>query len=444
MPYTEPTLAQAQADLASRLNDPGFVHWTSVELARYIREALRTWNSFTSHWREVATFQTVILQPFYDLTTVLPTLRGQTVTNWDLVLDIQYTLLEPPSAAVWTGTDQFTLAQVSNAIQRRRDQFLWETGAILTRTETAYAAPPATGRIALDEDVLTVRRAAWRPDATQFLRVLIRGDEWGANHFAPTWPSTTTAPSSYSVSATPPLTLQLIPPASSPGTLDLIAIQRGVALSSGVEASLGMPDDWTWVVKFGALADLLLGDGLALDVPRGTYCQQRWEQGLELAKKASVVLAGRINNVPTRLNALADADNYSPMWQLLGGTPVSLLLAGQNLVGTWPPAGAVGGPWTIGLDVVRNAPVPVLPGDILQIGQDVYDAVLDYGQHLALSKEGPGELEASLGLLNRFARAAGVDLQIQQASQPSREPLMTQTRTDEHALPRELDAVAVE
>jgi hypothetical protein len=43
-----------------------------------------------------------------------------------LVLDLQYILLEP-SAAVWAGTDQFTLEQVSNAIQRRRDRFR-ETG----------------------------------------------------------------------------------------------------------------------------------------------------------------------------------------------------------------------------------------------------------------------------------------------------------------------------
>src|SRR5262245_26301966 len=198
MPYTQPTLAQAQADLASRLNDSGFVHWTAAELARYLREALRTWNAFTSHFRAQNSFVTILNQPFYDLPTVLPAERAQTVTNWDLVLDIQYTLMEAPSASVWAGTDQFTLAQVSSAIQRRRDQFLRETGAVVTRSETAYTTPTG-GRIALDEAVLQVRRAAWRPDATMLLLPLLRTDEFAANHYQRAWVTPTAVPRSYSV-----------------------------------------------------------------------------------------------------------------------------------------------------------------------------------------------------------------------------------------------------
>ncbi len=428
--------------MASRLNDPGNVHWVSAELARYLRESLRTWNSFTSHWRESATFASTLLEPFYDLPTVLPTLRAQTVTNWDLVLDIQYTLLEPPSAAVWTGTDQFTLAQVSLAIQRRRDQFLRETGAVLTRSQTAYAVT-ASGRYALDEAVLQVRRAAWRPDASQLLLPLIRTDEWSATNFAPAWVTSTLPPTSYSTSATPPLSLQVFPKPQGAGTLDLVSVNNGAALVSGVESSLGVPDDWSWVIKMGAIADLLSGDGLALDVPRGTYFEQRWQQGLEMAKRASVVLDARINDVTARIGSLADIDAYNVTWQLQGGVPTEVLLAGQTFLGLYPVPGG-GGPFTVYLDVVRNAPVPVNGADILQVSQDVYDSILDYAQHLSVAKEGPGQLDASVGLLDRFARAAGVDLRIQQATQPARSPLLQQQRVDEYSLPRELDAVPVE
>jgi hypothetical protein len=225
--------------------------------------------------------------------------------------------------------------------------------------------------------------------------------------------------------------------------LDLVAVQRGVTLNPAVEVSLGIPDDWAWVVKWGALADLLHGDGLALDPSRAAYCEARWQQGIESAKVAPVVLAGQIGGVSCRIGSLADADAYSPVWQLVPGTPQRLLLAGQNLVATWPPPGAVGGPWTITLDVVRNAPIPAVDGDILQIGADMYDSILDYAQHLAVWKDGPGALELSTSLLERAASAAGVTVKIQQASQPARGPILTQQQQDVHAEARELDTVVV-
>lgn len=446
MPYTAPTLAQAQTALAARLNDPGNVRWVAAELTLYIREALRTWNAWTQHFRDQGSFPTVMGQAFYDLPTELPTLRGYTVTNWDLVTDIQYTLLEPPApGGTWTGTDQFTLDQLSTAIWRRRDQFLRETGSVLTRAETAYAAPAASGRLDLDEAVLQVRRAAWRPDATMTLLPLTRTDEWAANNFNPAWPSSTVAPFAYSVSVTPPLILQLLcTGAGLPGTLDLVSVNKGATVDPLVSAVLGVPDDWAWVIKFGALADLLHGDGLALDPARSQYCEQRWQQGIDLAKRTSVVLAARISDAPCNIGALVDADSYAPVWQLVAGVPRKVLLAGGNLLASWPPPGALGGPWTVTLDVVRNAPVPVLAADVLQIGADVYDSILDYAQHLALTKEGPGQLELAMALLERVARAAGITLRIQQATQPSRAPLLGQQRQDERAVARELVPVATE
>ncbi len=443
MPYTQPSLTDAQTALAARLNDPGMVRWVAAELTVYLQEALRTWNAWTSHFRDQATVSTVINEPFYDLPTEIPTLRQQTVTNWDLVTAMQYALLEPASPSAWTGTDQFTLEQLSTAIQRRRDQFLRETGAVLTRLLISYGGPPATGPLQLPEDILIIRRAAWRPTATMFLRVLIRTDEWAGTHYAPSWPSQTTPPRAYSVSVSPPLSMQLIPPTGNPGTLDLVSINQGAAISPSVQISLGVPNDWAWVIKWGALADVLQGDGLALDPQRASYCEQRWQQGIDMAKSASVVLNAWINEIPVRIGSLSDADSYSPVWQLVPGTPRSVLLAGQTMLAVFPPPGAAGGPWTVTVDVVRNAPVPTIGADILQIGQDVYDSILDYAQHLALFKEGPGQLTLSVALLERAARAAGVDLKIQQASQPSRAPMLSQTLQDEQALARELDVIAV-
>lgn len=447
MPYTAPTLAQARAELAGRLNDPDMVHWLSGELDLYIREAIRVWQAWTAHWRARETFQTTQLQPFYDLGVVLDDLRPMTVTNLDLITEIEYMLLEPPTPTQWTGTDQFTLEKVAAAVENRRDRFLQLTGAVVTRTLAAYAAP-ADGRLALPEAVLTLRRVCWRPSDTAFLQVLRRTDEFAADHFATAWP-TAAIPVGYSTAAAPPLSLQVLPPPSVNGQLDYVSINKGASLTADLTAEvvLGVPDDWAWVVKYGALADLLSADGLALDPVRAQYCEARWEQGISMAQSASVVLSARIAGpggdagavVP--IASVSDADSYTPLWQLLAGVPAAVALMGQNLLATVPVANADG--YVVSLDVVRNAPVPAVDGDVIELSADLVDTILDLAQAAATFKEGPGQNQSAQALFQRAAGDAGLDLAIQQAAQPSRSPLLLQQRQDELALPRTVAPVEI-
>lgn len=447
MPYTQPTLDEAQTALANRLNDQDNIRWVVDELTVYLREALRTWNAWTQFYRSTESFVTMMLQAIYDLPTVIPVSRAYTVTTWEMIADLQYALLEPAApGGTWAGTDQFTLEQLTTAIQRRRDQFLRETGAVLTYTQTVYALPAVNGRLPLDEAVLVIRSAGWRDTATQLLLPLQRTDEWAANNFQPLWSTSPEAPYAYSTTVTQPITLQLIPPASGPGTLDLIAIQKSAPIDPLVSSLLGVPDDWAWVIKYGALADLLSGDGLSLDPGRQAYCEMRWQQGIDGARRASVVLTARINDLPCTIAAMSDADQYSPTWALLGGEPQQLLLAGQNLVATWPPPGGGVGPWTIGMDIVANMVVPsgTDPTEVLMVSADTYDSVLDLAQHLALFKEGPGQIELAQSLLERAARAAGVTLKFQQASQPDRAQILGQQQQDRRSVAEQLrDVVGV-
>jgi hypothetical protein len=48
-----------------------------------------------------------------------------------------------------------------------------------------------------------------------------------------------------------------------------------------------------------------------------------------------------------------------------------------------------------------------------------------------------------MALLERAARAAGIELQVQQASQPSRKPLLQQQAQDADAVPREQVSIPV-
>ncbi len=435
--YTAATLDQACAAVAARLDDPGQIHWTPPELQRYVQEALRIWGALTAAFRSTLTFNTNLFganAPFYDLPTLSPALRGQTVTDLQALQLLEYHLLEPASTgSAWSGSSQFGLSDLISAIQNRRDQFLIDTSAVVTRTLDPISPPP-DGRIPLPESVVTLRRVAW-VDPAGTVTPLQRDDEWGANSYLPSWVQTPTQrPRIYSVGVTQPLYTQLIPPPFDTGQLDLIVVPRGAVLGTALNAggtSLGIPNDWVWVVIFGALADLFSKDGLSLDPARAAYCQTRWDQGISLAQAASVVLTGRIDNVVCRVATVQDADSFNRNWQTTPGTPRTLLTCGQTLLAVLPPP-TVNAPsgWGVTLDVVQNTPVPISGPGYLPVGPEHLDTLYDYAQHLALLKEGPAQLQTSMALAVRFFTATGAQAAWLRALTPSRAALLGQTVQD--------------
>lgn len=429
------SVGEAVAALQQRLNDAGGIHWTSVELQRYLLEALRTLSAYTQRYRNRGTFSSVGAQTFYDLPTVVPSLRGYNVTSQDLIVDIEYALMEPPTPTSWTGTAQFNLALILEAINSRLNQFLLETGAVQTHVVYAGVTPDAAGRIVLDESVMTIRRLAWVKDG--ITTPLRRDDEWGMTHYALGWPTqypslpARTWPTAYSVGVTPPLTVQLAPPPPSPGSLDVVAVSVGATLTTGT-VPLGIPDDWSWVIKWGALAELLSRDGVAYDPTRAAYCEARWQQGVQMARVASVVLNGAVNGNLMLSRSLAEIDAYRRNWQNASGTPSMVVLAGQNLVAlNTPPDGT----YTVELDMVQNVPVFTIGDltDCLAVDEPMRDVFLDYAQHLAVWKEGPQQAQSTMALFERFQRLCGVQQMVDAASVPTRGPLLQQTVQDERA-----------
>jgi hypothetical protein len=428
--YATTSLQAALVSLANRLADPSMIRWVAPELTLYFQEAIRTWNALTETFRDTGTFSSFSTNPFYDLGVVLSPLRALTVTDQALITQIQYALLEPATGSSWAGTSQFALSDLTEALSRRRDQFLLETQAIVTEQVIAASSPPDS-RVLLPENFTLVRRAAWITAPEVLVVPLLQDDEWALNHFNVEWPqSPTRPPQVYSVGVTPPLILQLAPPPVDAGTLDLITVNQGPVLNpSAGPTVLGIPDDWAWVVKFGALADLLSRDGLAPDPVRATYCEQRFRQGITLAKSASIVLAARVNNVPCLIDSIPNADLFSPLWQTVPGQVNQVLTLGHNLVALSPPPGVPigGGSYSIRLDVVRNAPVPIALTDFIQLGSEVLDVITDYAVHLALFKEGGQQTLDSQPLLDRFFRAAQVAVDQNRAAVPNRLALLTQT-----------------
>lgn len=440
------TLSAAVGFLAARLEDAGKVHWIDAELQRYLIEAIRTWNALTQSSRAQVQFTVVASQAFYDLPTTIPTLRAYTVTDTYLMVDLEYALMEPAvTTSPWTGSEQFTYDDLVEAMEHRRDQFLLETGIVQFHDTQVVSVAPANGRVLLVDQWMTLRRVAWI-DSNSVVSPLHRDDEWAFNAFNLAWPSeagdpTMAPPVSYSVGVTPPFTIQIAPPISATGTLDLVGIarasvmgQNGPCLDPTTGIFLGVPDDWTWVVKFGALADLFSQQGLAYDRPRAEYCEARWKQGIALATKSSVVLAARINGSPVQMPSLSDVDCFDRNWQTTPGSPLSVLLIGTNMVALDPPP--VGATDTVLLDVVRNMPIPASTTDCLGVEGWILDVILDYAMHLAMVKEGGSQLSDSLPLLDRFMRLAGVTEKLDQAAVPNRGPILQQTAQSERVLSR--------
>lgn len=405
MAYATLTLNQALTDLGRRLNDPNAIFWTNAEKTLYLQEAVRALNAGASLFRDQFTFDPTVSQHWYDITTVSNTLRAQSVTDVDLYTEMEYHLLEPPTGATWTGSNQFTINDLLGAVQRRRDQLLFDTGCHLARS--TQAASTAFVDAVLPENVIDIRRMAWLPGATYTNKPLHRSDAWGQESYNPSTIGTVGVPSTWRRSTEAPLTIAVnkIPPVA--GNYEFITVNSGAVLSASTPTILTVPDDFAWVIKYGAMADLLSRESVARDPLRAEYCERRYMQGMALLQWAPAVLIAQLGQYyedrPLRIDAVQNGDNYRPGWEAEADTtPTRVYTAGLNMIALAPaPDSAL---IEINLTVVENALFPASGTEYFQLGQEDYDAMLDYAQHIAAFKHGGAEFVATLPLLNNFIR----------------------------------------
>lgn len=404
-PYSYVTLAQARQALADRLFDGGQVFWSPAELNLYIAEALRTFNALTGYWRGDFLFTPSQATTFYDITdqSQMPnTLRPLTLTDRSVYSLIQYHLLEAIAWNPWTGvSNQFGPNDLIGAVQRRRDELLSATACSIQRR----TVPAVAGRITLPDTVIDVRRMAYLP-ALGSPSVLWPEDDWGEQSFAPQYLQTPPGtPLLYRMSTQPPISFDVDAAPIAAGSYELLTVEAGPLLSAATAQLLTVPDDWAWVIKWGALADLLSRDENARDIPRADYANQRYRMGQAALAAAPAVLSARIGNVAIPVDAIRSADLYNTSWEAAAqGSPSAIYHAGLNIIALSPPPDAAA--YSVTLTVVENAPVPAADGDFVQVGRDVLDAVLDYGEHLALFKSGGAEFTGSVPLLQRFLKVA--------------------------------------
>lgn len=396
--------------LSRRLNDIGKVFWVDAELKLYIAEALRTWNALTATWN--ADFSFTIIGPasqvWYDLRTLAGYPRKPTLTDADIYTIMQYHLLEPATGGgMWTGSSQFALTDLVQSLQRRRDEIIQLAGTNLAQ----FNLPVSAGqrRISFSDNVLEIRRVRYVPSSGS-VATLWRDDGLGFQDFAPNYlqsnPSPGQQPASpqqYNLTSNPPLNLDVDYPPPAGGVYDTIALVSGACLIPSVPSLLSIPDDLSWVAKWGALSDLLGSEDERQDAARADYCLQRYKDGLTLATQAPWLLLGQINGIPYDTVSFTEMDQYSPEWDSDPNAPVMLVQAGLDFLAV-SPIPTVNK--TVVLTVVANAPIPVDNSDLVQASRDTLDAILDYAQMLGSFKMGGAEFSATKNLMKNFALAA--------------------------------------
>lgn len=410
--YTYLTFAQMRTALAARLSDPNKLHWVDDELKRYIWEALRVWNALTNLWNADFTFS--IVPPvgstvWYDLTTKAGYPRLQTVTDTDLFDIMEYHLGEPATGGTWTGTGQFAISDLANALQRRRD----ETNQIAGDNLAALSQPsvPNTRRVLLPDDVLECRRARFVP-ATGSPTTLWRDDNQAFGYFTPGFmqnqpgPLQTpgTGPRAYSIITGPPLAFDVDITPQTAGFFDLLVSTSGPVFAPPAASLLGVPDDFSWVPKWGAMSDLFGMESEATDPTRAAYCLERYKDGLTLISSAHWLLLAEVGGQAVDTPSVAEMDAYSAEWDSNPNAPPCVVVGGDDFVAACPiPSAAI---TAISLTVVGNAPIPVFDADFVQVTRDTLDVMLDYAQHIATLKDGGREFAETMPLMKNFVLAA--------------------------------------
>jgi hypothetical protein len=394
-PYAYSNFGDLKAALGEHLSDPASVYWTDVEKGLLLNQALREFNSIAKIFRDRGTFDTVADQPFYDLTTVLQNDTGElflgyTVTSAQVLQAAKYFCIEPSPDNATDFTDGFSLTDFNNSFTQRRNQFLLETGITISQP-TAQAVASGEGRIVVaDDSVIDIRRVTWTdPDGN--ITQLLRQDDFASFAFSPSWPQSTGTPQSYSIYPDPLLTLQLVPPPVDNGTLTLQTISSG-----------SLPDDFMPYILWGILADMLGSPGPLQDSFRAEYCESRFKEGIIVGKQFATVLTAYINGVPVSVESVFNFDTFQPSWQV-SRSPSQVGLLGSNLAVVAPVADDS---YSVVLDCVRNAPQLVAPTDLVPIGREYLDTIIDYAGHLAVFKQGGAEFQATLPQYDAFVKAA--------------------------------------
>ena len=455
--FTWLPLSTAIQQIQDRLNDQG-VFWSVAELEVYLQEALRLLNALTESWRADFIF-TAQGSQWNNLGTLTGSPRLRTVTDAQLATAMEYMLLEPAvGISAWTGTNQFDVEKLQTALAVRCNEVI-QVGGCNTVDLAAINAAPNTSRVPLTDSTLEVRRirflqlilattgtcstgatmitvasttglyeglvvqgagiaagavltgvgsgsvsislpttAALAATALTFYQpcYLKRSDTQAFHYFNSGYPQEIGTPQQWSVASQPPLFFDLDVAPANEGQYDVMVLQAVQPFGS-TPSLLGLPDDWSWLPMYGALADLLSAEPESTDRQRAKYCLKRYNDGLDMLRKSNWFQQAFINGEVADTPSLEKKDRWSIGWQEDTGSIPCIVTDGIDQFNVAPSASS-----SVKLTVIQNAPFLDSSSTYVQVNRDDWDQVLNYVQHIASFKMGGKEFTDTTSLLDDF------------------------------------------
>jgi hypothetical protein len=205
------------------------------------------------------------------------------------------------------------------------------------------------------------------------------------------------------ITANAPLVFDVNRPPNQPGKFDLITANAGQSFAPPAATLVGIPDDWTPTLLYGALADVLANSPEGRDSARAKYCLERYEQGRKAMLKLPWLLDASVASISVDTPSYKEMDSWNQNWE--SRQPVddpNIVVGGIDFVALAPFASVYGVTVSAILTVVGNAPIPTADGDFVQLSRDGVDQVLNYAQHVASFKMGGKDFALTMPLFEQF------------------------------------------
>jgi hypothetical protein len=384
------TKGQFKSQLASLLDDINKIHWTDKELDLIINESLMAFGAF-GYFKDRGSFVVNSSTRFYDINNELLNQDGdkvleRTATFGDVIDRICYDLLESKNDI--NVFNVFNQSGILTIIDRRLDEFKLQTGLILSVDEFNISE----NKINLGNEVLDFIRLAFKDisddDSSKWRYYkLNKEDEENLQYFKSNFNiNPKRYPKYYSRILGSANNLAIYPPFENTGKLHLIEIRsRDKTLTLSTATKLDVPNNFLHYIKYGVEEDLFKMDTPLQDLPRASYCAQRWKEGIITGKNYSSVLNGEINGINSSIITLEDLDNFDSNWQNATGIANKIVMAGYNLLLLNK---TVTEDVSIILDVICNARIPISDVDYIDVKAEYIEMLLNYCYHIAMFKEG--------------------------------------------------------
>jgi hypothetical protein len=204
------------------------------------------------------------------------------VTNDQQVLEeLQYAVHEPPDLGATWPCDLWTREEVVAYVNQRQNRFLKETHLLVAVVGIAVGV--GATRVALPANWVRTVRLVWR-GGDGAVKEVPRADTFETDYGIPAWNAAPLAwPQAFMEFETPTLEMQ-ITPTTVAGELELDYVALAAPFGPTPGALLTLPDDFSYVVKYGALAEMFGKDGRALDPARAGYCDMRYSLAIDTAR----------------------------------------------------------------------------------------------------------------------------------------------------------------